>query len=322
MRSRAVSLPSPCCLSAARASPSSTRAWSSASRPSGDSASGVSLSGVFVSSAIGIPRGAVLPVGAAAPPPLGSRFRGNDGTEVSAPCGHRRLCPARQTAGVSRTRHSVLQGRHVMARRAPTPSWRRGAPDPLCRGDTPHTRHSRGSGNPCWVGLGRVAAATPPPLGSRFRGNDGTEVSAPCGYRRLPPAGQSAPRPGPVMARRPRTGHAAATRPTPVIPAEAGIHAGWGWGVLLPCPHHPWVPAFAGMTEQRFPRHVSIDACPRQVNPPRAPDPLCRDAPAPVMPRRRPPHPSFPRKRESMLGRVWACRRRVPAAPGFPLSRE
>ena len=55
MRSRAVSLPSPCCLSMARGSPASTRASISASFASGVSASGVDLSGAVVSSAIRVP---------------------------------------------------------------------------------------------------------------------------------------------------------------------------------------------------------------------------------------------------------------------------
>ena len=264
----------------------------------------------------------MLPVGAASPPPLGSRFRGNDGTEVSAPCGHRRLCPARQTAGVPRTRHSVLRPGPVMARRprtamaaprrpvrtryaaatSPTPvipaeagiqvgrGWGVLSPRPrrpwvpalagmteqrfqrhvgiearASHGNSPgvrhsalrpgpvmprrpphrhaaatppHTRHSRGSGNPCWVGLRRVVAATPPPLGSRFRGNDGTEVTAPCGYRG--PCPRTAIHPASVIppcdpdpscrGRRPNPSCRGDT-PTPVIPAEAGIHSGRGWGV-------------------------------------------------------------------------------------------
>ena len=52
IRSRAVSLPSPCCLSMARSSPARTRASSSVSLVSGVGASGVDFSGVVVSSAI------------------------------------------------------------------------------------------------------------------------------------------------------------------------------------------------------------------------------------------------------------------------------
>ena len=38
-----------------------------------------------------------------------------------------------------------------------------------------------------------------------------------------------------------------ATEPHIVIPAKAGIQAGWA-GAMEPPHHHPWIPACAGMT--------------------------------------------------------------------------
>ena len=52
-----------------------------------------------------------------------------------------------------------------------------------------------------------------------------------------------------------------ATTPRIVIPAKAGIQGRWrGVAACWPRPHHPWIPAFAGMTEGPFaPRSWPFD---------------------------------------------------------------
>ena len=94
------------------------------------------------------------------------------------------------------------------------------------------------------VAMGRESVIPAPPPHSSETGC----VKTPLGYENDAATRIVIPAKAAVSKRHPSEAHA----PEIVIPAKAGIQAGWsGETPRSTLHHHPWIPAFAGMTEGR-----------------------------------------------------------------------